>query len=656
MFLRFFFVCVCGLLAADVGAQRPAPPATDYQGMGGNRVDTVRGPLLSRKGKGSQIVDDSTKNVYGPKTTLWSTETDFFRNRPAYRPLDTLITNYHWWTFMERLQFLYQDLGVNGTALNPILPTPTTTIGATPGFSVYEPYYTLDDSHYYNTRSPYSSFNLVWGGLGRAQTKVEFSRNINPRWNFGFNYRPILTDKQIDRRRKGDRLVIHHSYELYSTFLSKDSNYFLLGSLKRMRHRVNDNGGVFLNNRDSVYADYFSQNIQPFLTTAQSEELRTQAHLFHQYRLANSFQVYHVFDAGRQFNAYRDQPGAEQERFYDTLTIPVSLSATTNDRNNFNFTQNEVGIKGSAGFLFYNFYYRLRSFENANPGLARTDPRFFQRGIENYVGARVATQFDSVNFLSGHAEYLLDGNYRIQGQLVTPWIEGYLVNSLAKAAFKPQGYFGRYNFWVNDFDDVASLYARSFLKIKWGRLLLMPGASYSLTGNYIYFEKRGTEGQTVLPYQSGGIQQVFMPELRFDLRFFRHFHLRPYAVYNAILQNADQALALPSYLANVQIAYENVLFKNAIRVQVGVDVHARPAYFAMGYAPSIQQFFVQREVETPAYRYLTLFVNGQFKRGRFFVKYNNLLQPFLGFGFMPVPAYPGQRNLLDFGFDLILFD
>ncbi len=625
--------------------------------MGGNRVDTARGPLLSRRGKGSQVVDDSTKNVYGPKTTLWSTEPDLFRNRPNYRPLDTLITNYHWWTFMERLQFQYQDLGVNGTALNPILPMPTTAIGVTPGFTAYEPYYTSDEPRYYNTRSPYSSFALVWGGLGRAQTKVEFSRNINPRWNFGFNYRPILTDKQIDRRRKGDRLVIHHSYEFYSTFLSKDSSYFLLGSLKRMRHRVNDNGGVFLNNRDSLYADYFSQNIQPFLTTAQSEELRTQAHLFHHYQLARPFQVYHIFDAGRQFNAYRDNPAGEQNRFfYDTLVIPVARLANTNDQNDFTFVQNEMGIKGSAAFLFYNFYYRIRSFTHTHAAIDTLSVPFARKGVENYLGARVALQFDSLSVLSGNAEYLLDGNYRIQGQLVTPWIEGYLINTLSKAAFKPQAYKGRYNFWLNDFDDVASLYARSFLKIKWGRLMLMPGASYSLTSNYIYFEKRGTEGQTVRPYQSGGIQQVLMPELRFDLRFFRHFHLRPYAVYNVVLQNADQALALPAYLANVQLAYENVLFKNAIRVQVGVDVHARPAYVAMGYAPSIQQFFVQREVETPAYRYLTVFLNGQFKRGRFFIKYNNLLQPFLGSGFMPVPAYPGQRNLLDFGFDLILFD
>ena len=38
-----------------------------------------------------------------------------------------------------------------------------------------------------------------WGGQGRATTKVEFIRNINPRWNFGFNYRPILVEKMIQR-------------------------------------------------------------------------------------------------------------------------------------------------------------------------------------------------------------------------------------------------------------------------------------------------------------------------------------------------------------------------------------------------------------------------------------------------------------------------
>jgi hypothetical protein len=39
----------------------------------------------------SKIINDSTKNVYGPKTSLWSTEGELFFNKKNFQPLDTRI-------------------------------------------------------------------------------------------------------------------------------------------------------------------------------------------------------------------------------------------------------------------------------------------------------------------------------------------------------------------------------------------------------------------------------------------------------------------------------------------------------------------------------------------------------------------------------------
>jgi hypothetical protein len=655
VFLRLFFSFLGLLFLLETQAQRPIPPTTDYSGMNRVASDTTRPKAVNRKGKGSQIVDDSTKNIYGPKTALWTTEEDLFINRPNYRPLDTAITNYHRWTYFERFDFLYQDLGVNGTAMNSILPESSPVIGATPGFQVYEPYYNSEVPHYYNTKSPYSKFALVWGGNGRAQTKVEFSRNINPRWNFGFTYRPLLTDKQINRRGKGDRIVIHHSYDVYSTYTSKNEKYFLLGNFKRMRHRVRDTGGVLLNNPDSTYSDYFAQNaIQPFLSKAESEDFRTNLHVYQHYQLAKPFQVYHKLDLTYQENFYRDTPPTSPNLIYDTLAILNQTKA--NDRNSFHSSQNEVGIKGNAAFLFYNAYIRVRSFANFNPGLIDFDIPIARKGTETYVGGRLAFQFDSLSVLDGNAELLLDGNYRIQARLVTPWIEGYLLNTLTKPSFKSQIYRGTYDFWLNDFSNVNALHAKSFLKLSAGRFRFMPGVSYLAYNNFVFFEKQNRAGQKVLPRQSDGTQQVVMSELKFDMRFFKRMHLKPTIIYNSILQNSNDALVLPEVFGNIQLTYENKLFKGAIDVQIGVDAHYRPSYQAMGYDPAIQQYYVQRDFKAPEYWFTSIFFNGAFKRGKVFVKYNNILQPFLGYGFMPTPTYPGLRNSLDFGFDLILFD
>ena len=177
--------------------------------------------------RGSQIVNDSTKQIYGPKTTLWITENEIFLNKKQYHPLDTLLSNYHRWTYIQRFNNFFQDLGNVGTALNQLYPVANETIGATPGYSVYSLFYDTEVPRIFDTKSPYTSFRLVWGGDGRALSRIEFSRNINPRWNFGFNYRPMLVDKQIQRQGKGDRQTISHYYDLYSSYRSKNDRYFL---------------------------------------------------------------------------------------------------------------------------------------------------------------------------------------------------------------------------------------------------------------------------------------------------------------------------------------------------------------------------------------------------------------------------------------------
>ncbi len=48
---------------------------------------------------------------------------------------------------------------------------------------------------------------VVWGGQGRAATRIEYSRNINKKWNVSFNYRPILTDKQVLRNGRADGML-----------------------------------------------------------------------------------------------------------------------------------------------------------------------------------------------------------------------------------------------------------------------------------------------------------------------------------------------------------------------------------------------------------------------------------------------------------------
>ncbi|MBA4056366.1 MAG: hypothetical protein C0490_16750, partial [Marivirga sp.] len=149
------------------------------------------------KRKGSRIIDDTTKQVYGPKTSRYYFERDVFFNRQTYYTIDTAIHNFHQYTYIQRNNNTYQDLGNIGTAIRPTFYRVPNVIGATSGFTSYDLYWDTEQIRNYDTKSPYTHMNVILGGKGRSITKAAFSRNINPRWNFGFNYRGLLIDKQV---------------------------------------------------------------------------------------------------------------------------------------------------------------------------------------------------------------------------------------------------------------------------------------------------------------------------------------------------------------------------------------------------------------------------------------------------------------------------
>ncbi len=616
----------------------------------------------------SAIVNDSARNVYGPKTTLSTTETEIFENRKNnYVPLDTSIYNLHRWDFVHKNENKYQDLGNLGTALNPIFPQLSGAIGATPGFKVYDLYYESAAPRFYDTKSPFSRINVVWGGRGRSITHIEFTRNINPRWNFGFNYRPILSAAQIGFSGSKNYQVTSHYYDFYTSFKSKNDKYKLLLSYRRIRHHVKENGGVQVLST-SNYKDYFDPSAAPYFIistsaaappSATTDELRNNVHLFHQYQLAKPAQLYHVLDINKQVNTFHSKNGTETANYFTAAFIDTTQN---NDVNTFQSIQNEVGLKGNASFLFYDFYYKLRTYSNKMQNLQGQPPHAI--GIENSIGSRITFRYDSLSSLSGQAEYLLDGHYKIEGALRTPWLDADLKSSLAKPGFMQQAYRGGFNAWSNTFTDVFSNQISGRIKAKLGPLSISPGLSYTALHNYIYFKqfsdislKNSSDiPQQAMPQQSGGNQQIVSPEARMEIRFLKRFHFRPYVIYSSLLSNDDHAVSIPTWFTNIQLSYENVIFDGALQLQVGIDTHYKSAYKAMGYAPAIQQYYIQDSFTNTPFWSTDVFLNGRIKRGRFFLKYINLVQQFTGQGYLPTPGYPNVRSALDFGFELILFD
>src|SRR3989337_1310862 len=206
--------------------------------------------------RGSQVIDDTTKQVYGPKTSKYYFEKDVFFNRITYYPIDTAIRNFHRYNYVQRNYNLYQDLGNIGTAIRPIYYQVPDVLGVTSGFNSYDLYWDSEQIRYFDTKSPYSNMKAILGGEGRSMTRIAFSRNITSQWNFGFDYRTLLIDKQVERQGKGDRNVRSTYYDLYTSYQTSDSSYRVMANFRRNRHDVFEYGGI--DSGDGFeYEDYF---------------------------------------------------------------------------------------------------------------------------------------------------------------------------------------------------------------------------------------------------------------------------------------------------------------------------------------------------------------------------------------------------------------
>lgn len=602
--------------------------------------------------RGSRIINDTLQAIYGPTTSKYYTEEDFFLNRSAIFPIDTTRWNFHKFSYVQRYDNFYQDLGNLGTAIRPIYNPVPETIGATSGFDTYDLYWTSEHIRYYDTKSPYSNLKLVFGGKGRSLARITYSRNITSRWNFGFNYRTLLIDKQVQRQGKGDRHVRSTYYDLYSVFHTRDSLYSVFFNYRKNYQQADEYGGVFVEDKDNYsYSDLFEQNARPNLTEAESNDARSNWHVYQQFKVGSGLQIYHRGDYYKQRNRFYDN--APDTLFFDAVVID---SPTTRDQVFFKSLRNEVGVKGSLLKLFYNGYVAWRNYSMDYKYFNERDFYLDTSADEFYVGGRIALKVDSLVDVKGKIEWMMDERYSIQGSINTKWFEASAKRSVSTPTFLQQAYLGSHDAWANIFTNVEAMEVRGALIYPSKNFTVSPGVRFSTFKNFIFFKEDTTNIQQVLPVQAGGYHTWVSPELNFSLTVARHINLTTQVLYTKVLENSEDGIQVPATFVNAQLSYSNIWFRDNMDFQVGIDSHWMSAYNAPNYDPAIQQYFVQKRFEVPAVPVVDLFFNVKIKKARILVKYNNFLLLFSKYGNIPTPFYPGVRNLIDFGFDWSFYD
>lgn len=615
---------------------------------------------------GSSILDDTTQVLFGPETVRFFNYDDFVLNTASWNNIDTTVFNLHRFGHTDFYEGRFQDLGVIGTAIRPIYYQFPNTIGLTSGFNVYDQYFTeIEDINFFNTQSPYSRIALVLGGQGRATTEVSYTRNIDVRSNVGFNYDGYFIDKQIERARRGDRLVEKISYNFHGNYQTKDGKYRALAAFLRNNHEVQEYGGVRDTNPQTPLELFYEDTVKVSFASLAVRDLRQQYLLYHEYELTPFIEVYHELEHSNQLVQLSGEFISPDSTFYpdQVITDSVRLSFVGEnvnqwvDVNQFQVLSNRIGISGTVGLGFYKLYVQNRrmniDFRYVTPAIIDSTGILPQQVNENLAGAMIRLGEEDGTQILGQADYLEGGFYNIYGRIAFGPFYGSIQQVKRKPSYLETGYRSTFNEWFLNPEGPVSSELDAGLIFKPGRWVLNGGTRIQRLTNHIYFEKTAS---SIRAAQNNGTIAALSPYIDITSWFGKHWLLDANATYSIVGGDNPQVYPLPELLANLQFSFNDISFQGNLEWQLGFDIHWTTEYFAPGYDPLVQQFYIQNEFLIPAVPRIDLFLNAKINRGRIFLKFNNLFQIINGYGRFPTPYYPGQVATLDFGFDWSFYD
>ena len=600
----------------------------------------------------AQVLDDTTEMVYGPHTTFYTTYDRIKHNDYSLSNVDTAIGELHEYTWVEASRRKFQNLGNIGTAMEPVFFTPDVNFGAKTGFNAYAPFHiNPEDVKYYDSKSPYSKINAVFGGQRRNVTEVNLTRNVNPFWNVGFFYRRIGTEKQIGSSGRNDRQTVATAYYFHSHYISQNGKFALMGYFARNKHEVEESGGVKTDST-MVLPDYFDDNTaNPNLQNAESMDFRLSSHLYTHYKLDELIQVYYDFYYAQYRNFFDDIPlrsGANSGdiEFYEQFYGPILINPDSTSRSaKFTEINNEGGIKGDIGDFHYNFYLKYRYldfFQNHLPGTNVDD--------ELYAGFYLDYDIGKTRKLKAEGSYVTGNAYRFHANYKGKFLEASYTRSSSKPGYIFNRHYSNHHFWENSFNNVDADQLKGRIIFPLGKQKIAPKLTLSNVVNNIYLDNE------ITPQQTGGAVQILSPGL--DVHFqVGKFHLEGEGIYTQLTGDSEaiNTFRIPEIFVNGRLYYYNILFDGKLEVQIGVEGHYKTDYYAKAYDPVLQQFYLQDEFVIPEYLLLDAYVNFRIDSFDAFIKFENISQPPNG-GYFTTPYYPGTPGFISLGIGWMFFD
>ncbi len=622
-------------------------------------------PLASR----AQIVDDSTKILYGPKTTRIIFEREVQHDSVNGTPIDTSLVRWpqeRYWLHDTTFQ---QDLGALGTAARPLLYAPNLELGARLGRNVFDRN-TRDASQvpYYDSRSPYSFFRFIQGSAGEQVFEINYTRSLGKNFNVGIDYERIASN-QVLATAGNQWLVEHNNITFYSRYQNDNGRYHLLFNYSASRQRTREQGGIFPTPQEAVSLRtaqtdslYKYGDERVYLTSARNVDDRDQVRFFQTYRLlGRGLTAYHIFDARRQFNGYTDEalPRASNGNllFYPVLGQyrgTYRNPTATDDHATYRQVENTFGFLGHTDRVEYRVYARRRdvslkaySTTAGTSGIAGSiDEVQASTYGQNFLGGTAAFNYRTIYAVDVAGEYKLFDEYWLRGRIRTGPLSAELLTTSYSPTLTQQNFEGNHYRWHNSFANTKAnqltIRLQQRLPFLQEHSIEASAAVVNLT-NLVYYNQQGVPDQ--LSGDDANKQLV--------IGFARHrFRVGSIFVDNEATYTRGgegQGLRIPALVTNSRVYYQRRVFGHALFAQVGAEMYYQSRFRGYQYAPSTQQFYLQDSFTMQNFAVANLFVAADISSASIFLKVAYVNQGVYTNGYFTTPYYTGYPRRFQLG-------
>ncbi|MFN3782679.1 MAG: putative porin [Spirosomataceae bacterium] len=599
----------------------------------------------------AQIVDDSTRQIYGLSSVQYQLEKDILTNKTKIYHPDSTLGSFALVDTIAKSTFQFQHLGNLGTAAKWIGWRTEEEVNTPLYFSPFGLYgFQKDQIRYFNTKSPFTNMHYVQGSRNFAVLDFTHSQNINERLNITLDINRFSASKQfgLTGSSREERLVDHWAVHVSSNYTDKKGKYLLLTHYNHLNHKQNEQGGVqgfetldlSLATISPEYTDYQAQ-----LVSAYSREYWNDWHIYHQYKLAKKegFTLFHQLDYGYQKMFFIDAAYG-RNKASEVYPTSNSVADTAVLFVRYRSLDQSFGLKGNWKGFGYNAYLNPRFYRRIGVEDSRTTTSW---QFETFVGGRLnyATK-DSALVLQTHVKLGTNGGFLLIGKGAYRRFGINFKQIRRPTTLFEQTFFSEFVSWSSDFNQTFTQELGSSFPIsaKPTRRVELYG-NYVLALNAIYWDTQSIPQQApTMNYFEGGLDANFL---------LKKWRLAPHA--SVRLTDNDLVLRVPLLTAQLQAEYY-LTWAKKLDMTLGSIIHYKSAYYANAYQPMTQQFILQDEALVWGVPVIDVYTAFMINRVKLSFSFTHANKGVLTNGYFVSPTYLGLGRSFTMQVNWPLFD